>query len=143
MRPSDDEVLMEMAQAVALRGTCCRRQVGAILVTATDAIFRGYNGAPRGLPHCTEVGCEVVDGHCVACVHAEVNAIVKAARSGGMVDGATLVTTASPCRRCMMAAINAGVKRVVYADDYGDQWSHDTARKLDIEMVRVQPRNGP
>lgn len=135
---------MLMAWAASLRATCCRRKVGAVLVTETEAIYSGRNGAPRGLPHCTERhgGCEMDNGHCAASVHAEINAVIKAARSGGRTDGATLYTTASPCRSCMGALINAGVRRVVYAAEYrtadpSGAWAMQAAKRLGIEMVHL------
>lgn len=131
-----------MAWAASLRATCCRRKVGAVLVTQTEAIYSGRNGAPRGMPHCIERdgGCEVAHGHCASSVHAEINAVIKAARSGGRTDGSTIYTTASPCRSCMGAIINAGVTRVVYADPYrtddpSGAWALEAAKRLGIEMV--------
>lgn len=87
------------------------------------------------------------DGHCADSVHAEINAIIKAARSGGRTDGATLYTTASPCASCMGAVVNAGVRRVVYADPYrtddrSGSYAFEAAVRLGIEMVHL-PMTAP
>ena len=76
-RPSWDEYFIEITHAVAKRSTCHRAQVGAIIIKDKRILTTGYNGAPRGLPHCLDTGCEIVDGHCVRTLHAEQNAIIK------------------------------------------------------------------
>lgn len=141
-RPTADRAFLAMAAAAAMRATCCRRSVGAVLVVDGLVVATGYNGAPRGLPHCLDVGCEMHDGHCVACIHAEANALLQAGRAGRSTVGATLYTTASPCRGCTMLAINAGVRRVVYAaayrtDDASGAWAMRVAGELGIEMVHL------
>lgn len=144
-RPTADQCFLMMAHAASLRATCKRRKVGAVLVVGGQVVSSGYNGAPRGLPHCLEDGCEMEHGHCVRCVHAEANALIQAGRAGRGTQGATLYTTASPCRHCMMLAINAGVTRVVYAvayqsPDHGCDaaaWALRAARTVGIEMVHL------
>lgn len=148
-RPTQDQSWMAVAQAVAMRATCQRRQVGAVLVDAGGYIIStGYNGAPRGLPHCPpDDGC-VEHGHCANAVHAELNALLQAGRSGRSTDGCTLYTTASPCRGCMSAAINAGVKRVVFAapyrtNDSSGAWAMSVADRLGIVMDHLPLESGP
>lgn len=75
----------------------------------------GYNGAPRGLSHCSHDGTEA---HCLVSVHAEANAIVSAARSGIAVAGSTCYTTLSPCVGCASLLVNVGVKEVLYIERY-------------------------
>lgn len=142
-RPSKDEYFMFIANAVSTRGTCSRRKVGAVLVRDGHIISTGYNGAPEGLGHCIDEGCEVEHGHCVRCVHAEANALIQAGHVGGITSGAILYTTTNPCRRCMALIINARIKRIVYAEHYIDAshekdenaWSLSVAKKLGIDMV--------
>ena len=81
-RPSWDEYFLEIAKVVAQRSTCDRANVGAVIARNKVILSTGYNGAPRGLPHCDDVGHEIVDGHCVRTIHAEANAIAQAARNG-------------------------------------------------------------
>lgn len=107
---------MDLAANVARRGTCPRKRVGCAIVSGDNRVLAvGYNGAPFGLPHCEDVGCDLDgDGSCVRAVHAETNALLVA----GPAAGATLYVTCSPCVRCVAAIRQAGVVRVVYAERY-------------------------
>lgn len=125
-RPSLIETLVETATAWERRSTCLRGKAGCVIVTDQGGVLsQGYNGAPHGLAHCTEVGCLLewtnlgsLGGHCVRSVHAEMNAIIWAARMGIRLEGSTLVSTVRPCLRCTTALIQAGVKKVIYVRDY-------------------------
>src|SRR3989344_2894887 len=81
-RPSWEEYFLNIATMVASRSTWERRRVGAVVVKNKNILSTGYNGSSRGLPHCDEVGHELVAGHCVRTIHAEANALVQAARHG-------------------------------------------------------------
>ena len=120
-RPTWDEYFIEITLDVSKRSTCNRAQVGAIIVKDKRILTTGYNGAPRGLPHCLEAGCEIVDGHCVRTLHAEQNAIIQAALHGVSLDGGTIYTTHQPCVTCAKMIINAGLVRVIYAGHYPDE----------------------
>lgn len=115
-----DTYFMELARGVSGRATCVRKKVGAVLVRDRALLSSGYNGSPKGRPHCTDegVGCEMEDGHCVRTVHAEANAITQAARNGVNIDGATLYSTASPCYPCAKMLVNAGISVVVFGEWY-------------------------
>ena len=80
----------------------------------------GYNGAPRHVAHCTEVGCAMVDGHCLRATHAEANAIVQGALHGVSLTGATIYCTHQPCINCSKLLVSAGIVRVVYEQPYPD-----------------------
>lgn len=134
-RKSWNEYFLEIAQMVATRATCPRKAVGCVLVRDHMVVSSGYNGSVRGLPHCTDVGCMMEDNHCVAVIHAELNAIVQAARNGVRIEGAECYVTASPCWNCFKALANAGVKRIVYGEFYRDDRIFEVAAKLGIEMV--------
>ena len=117
-RISRDEVLIRTAELFALRSTC-NKPNGAVIAREGRIISTGYNGAPAGLPHCLDVGCqEGPDGACLRTVHAELNAIVMAAKFGISVEGATLYCTSSPCPVCAKAIINAGIEKVLYRNEY-------------------------
>lgn len=121
-RISRIEVLMAVAQLQALRSTCTRGKVGAVIAKDYRIISTGYNGAPAGLPHCTEVGCEVgPDGGCERCSHAEAGAIAFAARTGISLEGASLYCTHLPCYDCVKLIINSGIDSVYYLKPYRDQ----------------------
>jgi len=145
-RPSYDEYFMEMAQVVSKRGTCLRRKVGAILVKDKHILSTGYNGAPKGLKHCSEVGClreqlNVPSGErhelCRG-LHAEQNAIIQAAVFGTSIKDSVLYCTNTPCIVCVKMLINAGVNEIVYAGDYPD----DLAKKmLDESNIKIRKFN--
>lgn len=117
-----DVYFMRIAETVSSRATCDRKKVGAVIVVDKQIVSTGYNGAPKGLPHCDDAGHELKDmggrESCVRTVHAEANAVAQAARHGVRVDGASVYTTASPCYDCMKLLINAGIKRIVSKEYY-------------------------
>ena len=125
-RPSWDEYFMQMAQLTAQRSTCLRRKVGAVIVKDKHIIATGYNGAPRGLKHCVELGgclrekLKIPSGQrhelCRA-LHAEQNAIIQAATLGQSIEDGTIYITHQPCAICAKMIINAGLKRIVVKKD--------------------------
>jgi dCMP deaminase len=138
-RPTWDEYFIAMADLAARRSTCPRRQVGAVLVRNDRVIATGYNGAVRGAPHCSEVGCLMVDGHCVRAVHAELNAILQCAVTGTSSAGTRLFTTSFPCVACAKAAVQAGVVAVVYRSAYADPNSAEVLRAGGVRLFRAEP----
>lgn len=141
---------MEVAQVVAKRSTCRRRQIGAIIVKDKRILATGYNGAPSGLPHCEDYGClreelGVPSGErheiCRA-LHAEQNAIVQAARHGISVKDATIYTTAEPCVMCAKMLINAGITKIVYSETYPDDLSREMLGQAGIEVEKFNPQKG-
>jgi dCMP deaminase len=136
-RASWDEYFMNIAAVVSSRSTCDRKLVGAVIVRDRTILSTGYNGSIRGLPHCTEVGHMMENGHCVATIHAEANAIIQAAKNGVRIEGGTLYVTASPCWSCFKQCANAGIVRICYGEFYRDQRSFDVANKLGIELVHI------
>lgn len=136
-RVSWDAYFMNIARVVSSRATCHRKFVGAVIVRDKTILSTGYNGSVRGLPHCTDAGHMMVDGHCVATIHAEMNAIIQAARNGVRIEGAGIYITASPCWSCFKCLANAGVKRICFGEFYRDERSFEVARELGIEMVHV------
>jgi dCMP deaminase len=122
-RPSYDEFFLQMAALTATMGTCPRKQVGAVIVKGKDVLTIGFNGAPAGHPHCTEVGCLQIPGEGEGCHrtrHAEENAILKAVARGLDLRGATVYLTLSPCMNCAKRMVTEGISRVVYAELYRD-----------------------
>ncbi len=115
MRPSNDETLLAVARVFALRGTCSRLQVGAVLARETRVVATGWYGAPAGLPHCVH---DWDPEHCAIAIHAERNVIGFAARFGIATGGCTLYVTHAPCRDCASVLVAAGVERVVFGTEY-------------------------
>jgi dCMP deaminase len=142
-RASWDEYFMNIAREVASRATCDRKHVGAVLVRDKTILSTGYNGSIRGLPHCSEVGHMMEDGHCVATVHAEANAIIQAAKNGVAIEGATIYTTASPCWPCFKLIANSGCRRIVFGEFYRDSRVFDFAKQLGIELVELKVPEKP
>jgi len=138
-RPSWDEYFMGITRQVALRGTCDRARVGAIIVKDRRILTTGYNGSPAGLPHCDDVGHLMVEGHCVRTLHAEQNAIIQAARHGIDVEGGTMYVTHQPCLVCAKMIINAGVKRVIYGGDYPDEVSVQFLAQAGVALQKFDP----
>jgi len=140
---------MEIAQVVSKRSTCLRRSVGAVLVKDKQILSTGYNGTPKGLPHCEEVGCLRQQLHVPSgqnhelCrgIHAEQNAVIQAAVHGSSTDGATIYCTHQPCVVCTKILINAGIKRIVYANPYPDKLAEEMMH-LDkgMEIVIWEPK---
>ena len=144
-RPSWDEYFMQICRVVATRSTCLRRQVGAILVSERRILATGYNGAPKGLKHCAELGgcyreqLGVPSGErqelCRA-LHAEQNAIIQAAVHGVKLENVTAYCTTMPCVTCAKMLINANVKRIVYEADYPDALSRQLLTEAEVELER-------
>jgi dCMP deaminase len=137
IRPSWDDTFFAVVDAMAARATCPRLSVGAAIVRDNQLLSTGYNGAPRNLPHCCDVGCFVVDNHCLRAVHAEHNAILQAARLGVSVLGASMYTNYQPCTRCSLAIVQAGIVEVVYRTG-----SNDRADRTDVlaaSGVKLRP----
>ena len=141
-----DEYFMEIAEIVKTRSTCMRRQIGAVIVKDNRIITTGYNGAPSGCRHCTEIGTCYRQEHNIPsgerhemcrALHAEQNAIIQAARIGNTTDGATIYVTNQPCVICAKMCINAGIRRIVYKDSYPDELAVKMLNEAGIELVKM------
>jgi dCMP deaminase len=120
MRPDWDQYFMKLAMLASERATCPRMHCGCVLVKDKNVIATGYNGSIPGDEHCEDVGCLVVDNHCIRTNHAEMNALMQAVKHGNSVDGATAYVTTMPCTTCAKALIAAGIRRVVIFSDFHD-----------------------
>jgi len=129
---------MRIAREVATRSTCDRKFVGAVIVRDKSILATGYNGSIRGLPHCSEDGHLMEDGHCVRTIHAEANAVIQAARNGVRIEQGDIYVTASPCFSCFKMIANAGIKRIMFGEFYRDERIFDLAKRLEIELVNVK-----
>jgi dCMP deaminase len=137
-RASWDEYFMRIAIQAATRSTCDRKHVGAVIVRDKTILSTGYNGSIRGMPHCDDVGHMLENGHCVATVHAEANAILQAAKNGTAINGADLYITASPCWNCFKLVANSGIKRIFYLEFYRDARILKVAHEAGIELKHVE-----
>ncbi len=129
-----DRLYMRMARTWAENSYCERRKVGALLVKNQMIISDGYNGTPSGF----ENKCEDENNTSKPYVlHAEANAISKVARSNNSSDGATLYVTASPCMECSKLIIQAGIRRVVYGEEYRIMDGVELLRRAGVEVEKL------
>jgi len=144
-RPPWPVYFMDIAELVARRSTCVRRQVGAVVVKDKRILATGYNGAPSGISHCLDVGClrelegipsgerhELCRG-----IHAEQNVIIQAAYYGVSIQGATLYCTNLPCIICSKMLINAGVREIFYREGYADRLSEELLKAAQVLVVQL------
>ena len=129
-----DHSYLEMAEVWARNSYCKRRQVGALIVKDRMIISDGYNGTPSGFENICEDENGVTKPYVL---HAEANAITKVAKSGNSSLGSTLYVTASPCLECSKLIIQAGIKRVVYKDEYRLTDGVDLLRRAGVEVEKV------
>ena len=146
LRPSWHVYFLQLALQAATRSTCLRRQIGAVLVRDKRVLATGYNGAPRGVGHCLEVGClreqlGIPSGErhelCRA-IHAEQNAIIQAALHGVAIDGSMLYCTHQPCILCAKMLINCGVKEIHYLEGYPDALSLEMLEEAGVSLHREE-----
>ena len=133
MRPDWDSYFMDMARKVAERSTCDRAHVGCVLVRDNRVLATGYNGSVSGMPHCDDIGHNVVNGHCKRTIHAEINAIIQCALHGVSSKGAIVYVTHYPCYDCAKVLVNAGVLVVNYEQTYGVL--HDVFERIGVYCI--------
>ena len=137
-RISWDEYFMAQSHLLSLRSTCSRLSVGATIVKDKRIVSGGYNESIKGDEHCIDVGCKVVEGHCVRTIHAEINAILQCSRFGVGTEGATIYVTHFPCLNCTKSIIQAGIKEICYANDYrNNEYARELLEKSGIIVRKV------
>jgi dCMP deaminase len=151
-RPSWDQYFMEIAFLIAKRSTCLRRRVGAVIVRNNRILASGYNGVPSGIRHCSEAGgclrekLDVPSGQrhelCRG-LHAEQNAIIQAAFHGSSIQDGILYCTTMPCIVCAKMIINAGIKRIIYAEGYSDSLAQEMLAESKIELDLFAGKSNP
>jgi dCMP deaminase len=141
-RPTLDQYFVDMTHLVKARGTCPRRQVGAVIVKDKRVLTTGYNGAPRGFTHPCDVGCIRDELHIPSgmmadvcpCLHAEQNAIIQGATTGVSIDGSDIYCTTQPCTQCSRMIANSGIKRVIFEEEYADPLSIGLLTTAGVEL---------
>ncbi len=145
-RPSWDQYFLTITRTVAERSTCTRAKVGSVIVRKRSILATGYNGAPAGMPHCLDVGCEVYESknpdgevvqNCFRTIHAEINAIAQASRNGTSIDGADIYVTHTPCIHCFKVIVNSGIVRVFYEKPYKLETIAELRRLSGVELIEV------
>ncbi len=143
-RPSWHQYFMTITRQVAERSTCNRAKVGAVIVRDKNILATGYNGAPTGMPHCTDVGCLIyqsktpngdIEENCFRTIHAEMNAIAQAAKNGSTIKDASIYITHTPCIHCLKVLVNTGIKEIYYEIPYK---LHTLEEILQITRVQLE-----
>lgn len=139
MRKSWDEYFMEITQLVAQRSTCDRAFVGCVLVNGDHRIVStGYNGTASGNPHCIDVGHRMRDGHCIATIHAEMNALLYCAKEGIPAKGSICYVTHFPCLNCTKALIQAGISAIYYHEAYRvDDYALEILERNNVSLKKI------
>lgn len=149
MKPSFDEIYMELAEKLALRSHCVKAQVGAVLTKDTRIVSLGYNGPPAGTHNCDlefpEHGCpRDSKGSCSLALHAEQNAILYATKNNVSMENATLYVTLSPCIACARVIFTIGIKKVFYKNSYANfknlptDEGVDFLRRFGVEVIQYK-----
>ena len=150
IRPSWDEYFLELIEVISKRATCNRGRAGCVIVKDRQILATGYVGSAKGLPHCDDVGHLMrkvlnedgsVSEHCVRTIHAEQNAIIRAALNGVSVKGSTMYCTHEPCIICAKMIVNSGIKRVVTYGDYPSEDSLALFKEAGIKFDRIKRPN--
>lgn len=137
-----DEYFLSQAELVSRRSSCERAYVGAVLVKDKRCIATGYNGGVSELENCDEAGHYFVEGHCIRTIHAEMNALIQCATSTQNCEGATLYVTHFPCPICMKLLLQAGIKRIVYLNDYrNDDFAMSIAKEKGVLLEKGELSN--
>ena len=147
-RPAWDDYFMTLCRQVATRSTCLRHDVGAIIVRDKRILSTGYNGAPRGMKHCLEIGCirdelKIASGtraEICRAVHAEQNAVIQCAIYSVSSEGSTIYITHQPCTICTKILINAGIRRIVYENAYPDDFSQKLLKEAGVTLEKWQEK---
>lgn len=138
-RISWNQYFMEICKMVAQRSTCDRAFVGCVLVNEDNRIIStGYNGSVSGNPHCDEIGHTMREGHCIATIHAEMNALLYCAKEGISVKGSKTYVTHFPCLNCTKALIQAGISEIYYLNAYRvDEYALELLDKNNISYTQI------
>ena len=145
-RLSWDQYFLMITRQVAERSTCQRAKVGATIVRDRSILATGYNGAPAGLPHCTEVGCLIyesrtpsgeIEQNCFRTIHAEINAIAQSAKNGASISDASIYITHTPCIHCFKVLINTGITRIYFEKPYKLATLEELRRYAGVELQQV------
>lgn len=140
-RPSWDEYFLKLAMLASERATCPRMHAGCVIVNNRNVVATGYNGSIPGDEHCEDVGCKVIDNHCVRTVHSEINALAQAAKHGSSVNNSTAYVTNMPCTNCAKALIAAGINQVVVFTDFHDTLAYDFFSRANILVSKQNMPN--
>ncbi|MFT5835516.1 MAG: dCMP deaminase [Sulfurimonas sp.] len=138
-----DENFINIAKELATASKCVSKQVGAVIVKDGRILSTGYNGTPAGFTNCCDHwnGVYTQDHHEWSKtyeIHAEMNAIIWAAREGISIEGASIFVTLEPCSECSKNLIASGIKRIVYAKEYEHTQSETISKFIKDNGVIIE-----
>ena len=142
-----DQYFLTITRQVAERSTCTRAKVGAVIVRDKSILATGYNGAPAGMPHCTDVGCLIYESktpngeteqNCFRTIHAEMNAIAQSAKNGASIKDASIYITHTPCIHCLKVLVNTGIKEIFYLKPYKLHTLDELLRYTQVHLYKVE-----
>ena len=142
----NDDFYMNYARNISKKANCIKGQVGAIIVKRNKILAEGVNSVPNGIKPCTEESClrkklKLKSGeHQELCfvVHAEQNALLDALEKKKNIKNSTLYVTKKPCIICTKMLINAGIKKIIYLEDYPDKYSKKLLNEAKIEISKYK-----
>jgi dCMP deaminase len=146
-RLSWDQYFMTITRQVAERSTCTRAKVGAVIVRDKNILATGYNGAPAGMPHCTDIGCLIyesktpngdIEQNCFRTIHAEMNAIAQAAKNGASIKEGAIYITHTPCIHCLKVLVNTGIKEIYYERAYKLHTLEELLRYTQVHLYKIE-----
>ena len=146
-RPSWHQYFLTITRQVAERSTCNRAKVGAVIVRDKNILATGYNGAPAGMPHCTDGGCLIYESktpngdteqNCFRTIHAEMNAIAQAAKNGSNIKEGSIYITHTPCIHCLKVLVNTGIKNICYEKPYKLHTLEELLRYTQVHLYKVE-----
>jgi len=146
VRLSWEQYFMTITRQVAERSTCTRAKVGAVIVRDKSILATGYNGAPAGMPHCTDVGCLIyesttpngeIEQNCFRTIHAEMNAIAQAAKNGSTIKDASIYITHTPCIHCLKVLVNTGIKNILYEKPYKLHTLEELLKYTQVDLHKI------
>lgn len=133
-RQTWNSYFMSIAEQVATRATCSRKQVGCVIVSNKNILTTGYNGSLPNEEHCFDNGCLLENNHCIRTIHAETNAINQAAKNGIALKYSTLYCTSKPCWNCLKNIISVGIETIYYKEEY---YSNNEAYNKAIKKINI------
>lgn len=145
-RLSSNDYFSNIALLISQRSTCPRLHVGALIVKNGEILSTGYNGAPKGQPHCMDAGCIIEDGHCIRAIHAEQNAIIQLGHTiqNNDIGELEMYVTDYPCKICAKMIVQAGIKKIHFVRRYSNSVHDEYTQKLfetsGIKIINYYPK---
>jgi dCMP deaminase len=139
-----DKLRLQQAYVTAKMSSCISRQVGAIITVNDRIVAEGYNGTPKGYSNCNTINPIYNSSHHEWSnfheIHAEMNAIIWAARKGVSIEGGVLYSTTKPCLQCTKNIIASGIVKIVYCEKYplnDDKIIDEFLAVMGVEVIQI------